>query len=58
MEAWQVSRDGRQVHCVTCAAGLAVTLDDVVLFWPPCGHATEHAEVLYDRAVCLVCTGG
>jgi hypothetical protein len=55
LEAWELSRDGRQIHCRTCAEGLAVALDDVVLYWPVCGHPGEDGAVLYERAVCVIC---
>jgi hypothetical protein len=53
--AWQVSRDGLQIHCPACADRLALVLDDVVLYWADCGHPGEHGQVLYDRAVCAIC---
>jgi hypothetical protein len=55
LEAWQCSRDGRQIHCRACAERLALPLDDVVLYWPVCGHPAGDDELLFDRAICVIC---
>jgi hypothetical protein len=55
LAAWQHASDGSAAHCRDCAELL---LDDVVLVWAECGHASEDGAVLYDRPVCVICEAG
>ncbi|MEO9176279.1 MAG: hypothetical protein ABI317_12265 [Gaiellales bacterium] len=52
---WHVSRDGQHVICQSCVEVHALELDDVVLYFPACGHPVEHAAVLYAPYVCASC---
>jgi hypothetical protein len=52
---WHVSRDGQHVICQGCVEVYALELDDVVLYFPTCGHALEDGAVLYASAVCSAC---
>jgi hypothetical protein len=46
-------RDGKPL--APCADLHVIILDDLVLYWPACGHADDDDVVLYDRPVCVVC---
>jgi predicted RNA-binding Zn-ribbon protein involved in translation (DUF1610 family) len=52
---WHVSRDGQHVVCQSCVEVYALELDDVVLYFPACGHAIEDDAVLYAPHVCRTC---
>jgi hypothetical protein len=55
LAGWHVARDGQRVVCASCIEADALDLDDLVLYFPACGHPVEHDGALYSRPVCLVC---
>jgi hypothetical protein len=54
---WHVSRDGQHVICQSCVEVYALELDDVVLYFPACGHPIEHDGTLFAPHVCAICAG-